>query len=325
MPNRLILPLLVAILALPIGIAAAKADDNALPPSCDRACLEAVADQYMAGLLAKDPAKVPWAGHVRFSENNVMLKIGDGLWNTITGKVGPEIKLADPLQGTVGLLGGVDEGGVPSYYAMRIKVVDHKIVEVETIVNRAPPPRPGSPPPPFYTGGPATLVHYPEMTVAEPAAARVLRGRLVDIANGYFSTLQQNDGKLFAPFADDCKRNENGFESAGSPGSAFPDGDLPCGKQFEKGNYRFDSGVRDRGFMVVDEERQLVLTRMFLDHNAVVKDFLTTDGQKHESSFKTPSTLSALELFKIRDGKIFRVEAAYIQVPYHMPSVWADN
>jgi hypothetical protein len=29
-----------------------------------------------------------------------------------------------------------------------------------------------------------------------------------------------------------------------------------------------------------------------------------------------------LELFKIRGGKIYRVEVVYINVPYHMPTVW---
>lgn len=316
---------LAGALALGLPVGAAARDVDALPPRCDRACLDGIADQYMAGLLARDPARVPWAEHVRFSENNVMLKIGDGLWGTITGKVGPELRFADPEAGEVGLMGGVDEGGIPGYYAMRIKVAGRRIAEVETLVNRQPPPRPGAPPPPFYTGGPATLVHYPIMAETAPAAQRVSRGRLIDIANGYFSTLQQNDGTLFAPFDPDCKRTENGFESAGSPGSSFPDGNLSCGEQFRKGNYRFDSGARDRAFLVVDEERQLVLARMFLDHNAVLKEFTTTDGVRHESSFKTPSTLSALELFKIRNGQIHRIEVVYINVPYHEPSVWAED
>jgi hypothetical protein len=42
--------------------------------------------------------------------------------------------------------------------------------------------------------------------------------------------------------------------------------------------YRFDSALRDRTFMLVDEERQLMLTRVFLDYNAVITDFKLADG-----------------------------------------------
>jgi hypothetical protein len=83
--------------------------------------------------------------------------------------------------------------------------------------------------------------------------------------------------------------------------------------------------LRARGFMLVDEERQLVLTRGFLDHNGVLTDFKLTDGTPAVSGFKTPSTLCLLELFKIRDGKLYRVETVYINVPYHMPPVWKNG
>ena len=50
-----------------------------------------------------------------------------------------------------------------------------------------------------------------------------------------------------------------------------------------------------------------------------------TDGTPAVSGFKTPSTLCLLELFKIRDGRIYRVETVYINVPYHMPPVWKNG
>jgi hypothetical protein len=62
--------------------------------------------------------------------------------------------------------------------------------------------------------------------------------------------------------------------------------------------------------------------RGFLDHNGVLTDFKLSDGTPAVSSFKTPSTLCLLKLFKIRDGKISRVETVYINVSYHMPGVW---
>ncbi len=229
---------------------------------------------------------------------------------------------ADPDTGQVGFFGIVDEHGVPGYYAMRLKVEERKIAEVETLVNRVPPLPPGVAPSQFATRTPKELQHFAAMTEVVPPAERVARGRLIDIANGYFSTLQLNDGQLFTAFDDGCSRMENGNVSAGDPNAGYPAAKLSCAEQFKKGSYRFDSALRDRGFMLVDEERQLVLTRAFLDHNAVLTDFKLADGTPAVSGFKTPSTLYALELFKIRGGKIFRVEVVYINVPYHMPSVW---
>jgi len=295
---------------------------NAVPPNCDRACLTGIADQYMKALAEHTPASAPFGEQVKFTENNVPLVIGDGLWATITGKSPYEVKFADPLKGEVGLIGGVEEHGVPGYFLLRLKVKDRKIVEAETVVNRSPVLPPGSPPPRFPAKSPLEQWHFPTMLDIVAPAQRVSRERLVDIANGYFSTLQQNDGKLFTVFDDECQRAENGGVSAGDPNGAYPAAKLSCAEQFRRGNYRFDSALRDRDFMVVDEERQLVLTRAFLDHNAVIQDFKLTDGTPAVSSFKTPSSLFALELFKVRDGKIYRIEVVYVTVPYNMPSAW---
>jgi hypothetical protein len=317
--------LLAALLSQPVWSAAAPNDKGARPSEhCARECLEGIARKYLDALVQRNPSAAPLAEHVAFSENNVSLLLGDGLWGSITGRGAPSTELffADPEAGQVGFFGIVDEHGVPGYLAVRLKVADRKISEIETIVNRVPPLAPGATPSPFATRTPKELQHFPAMTEAVPPGERVSRGRLIDIANGYFSTLQQNDGQLFTAFDDECSRMENGNVSAGDPNASYPAAKLSCAEQFKKGAYRFDSALRDRGFMLVDEERQLVLTRAFLDHNAVLTDFKLADGTPAVSSFKTPSTLCVLELFKIRGGKIFRVEVVYINVPYHMPSVW---
>jgi hypothetical protein len=320
---------LLATLLSQQGWPAVAASEKGAHPSehCARECLEGIARKYLDALLQRNPSVAPLADHVTFSENNVALLLGDGLWGTITGRGPPatELLFADPLAGQVGFFGIVDEHGVPGYLAVRLKVEDRKITEIETLVNRIPPLPPGATPSPFATRTPKELQHFPVMTEAVPAGERVSRGRLIDIANGYFSTLQQNDGQLFTPFDDECSRMENGNVSAGDPNASYPAAKLSCAEQFKKGAYRFDSALRDRAFMLVDEERQLVLTRAFLDHNAVLTDFKLADGTPAVSSFKTPSTLCLLELFKIRGGKIYRVEVVYINVPYHMPSVWKET
>ncbi len=299
-------------------------DKGAHTEQCARECLEAVAKKYFDALVQRNPSVAPLADHVIFSENNVLLLPGDGLWGTITGRgaSSTELYFTDPQRGQVGFFGVVDEHGVPGYLAVRLKVEDGKISEIESLVNRVPPPPPGVAPPPYQTRTPKELQHFAAMTEAVPPAERVSRARLIDIANGYFSTLQQNDGQLFTPFDDSCSRLENGNITAGDPSSSYAPARFTCAEQFERGSYRFDSALRDRGFMLVDEERQLVLARAFLDHNGVLTDFKLTDGTPAVSSFKTPSSLCLLELFKIRGGRIFRIETVYINVPYNMPPVW---
>jgi hypothetical protein len=318
---------LAAGLLTPLAWAAAHDKSAHQGGRCARECLEGIARQYLDALVQRNPSVAPLAEHVTFSENNVLLLPGDGLWGTITGRGAPatELLFADPQNGQVGFFGLVDEHGVPGYFAARLKVEEGKITEIETLVNRVPPLAPGASPPPWVTRTPKELQHFPAMTESVPPEERVSRGRLIDIANGYFSTLQQNDGQLFTPFDDSCSRLENGNITAGDPNSSYVPARITCAEQFKKGAYRFDSALRDRGFMLVDEERQLVLTRAFLDHNGVITDFKLADGTPAVSSFKTPSTLCVLELFKIRAGKIFRVETVYINVPYHMPSVWKSD
>ena len=76
--------------------------------------------------MAKDPSRLPWAKNVKFTENNVVLDVGDGLWGTISG-LGPEdARAADPANGQVLYMGVVAEHGVQSFFALRMKVDDRQ-------------------------------------------------------------------------------------------------------------------------------------------------------------------------------------------------------
>src|SRR5580698_6091902 len=52
---------------------------------CDRQCLDKLVDSYLAAVVAHDPSRVavaPIAPSVKFVENTVPTKPGDGLWKT---------------------------------------------------------------------------------------------------------------------------------------------------------------------------------------------------------------------------------------------------
>ncbi len=306
---------------------------SAAPPNnlCDRACLDGFTDRYMSALVAHDTKGVPFARDVQFSENNVMLKIGDGLWKTVSSKGGPETELhfADVTAQTAGFYGMVRERDYTAYYGMRLKIVDGKIAEVETMLARVA-PRPAGAPAAAPGGGggtgftpstPETFRHFPAFGDILPVAQRVGRGRYRDVVNGYWSTMQLNDGTMFAPFSDDCQRIESGFLTSGGN---LPNGNRrpTCGEQFATGGYRTDTDVSDRDFLVVDEEKGLVLGSFQINHNAVAKTLANIRGEVRPSNQRTPSSFTALELFKVVNGKISRIEAIAITPPYHMPAAW---
>ncbi len=316
--GRIMAALAAASLLAPAHSSATESDGYPVAPPCDSACLESFVNRYMAALVVRDPSRLPWAAKVRFSENNVMLRVGDGAWNVVNGKRPIDLVFTDPETGQAGYLGVVEERGAPAFYAMRLKVTDGKISEVETLINVPDPKVPPSP----AAGDPTAYEHYPVMTQVLPPEKRTPRRRMIDLANGYFSTLQLNDGKLFTVFSDDCRRQENGFETTANPKFDRPEGKLHCGDQFKLGNFIFDSAVRDRDYPLVDEAHGLVLARAYIDHNAAADMVRLANGTPMKSYIKTPGSLSMLELFHITAGKIDRVEVVHIDVPYAMPSVW---
>lgn len=286
------------------------------PERLSRAALYAHADAYLAALAAKDPSRLPWADQVIFTENNVQLRVGDGLWNTASAvRPGFDLKCADPETGQVSWFGVVEEWGHPAMLALRLAIVGGRIAEVETIVCRA------------MEFGPFpkiddAAVPRPLMLADVPQDQRVPRARMISIADGYFDTIQLNDGTLFTEFTDDCDRIENGLQTTNVEIEGYPIARMGTADQFRLGQYIYDDRLRDRRFPLVDEEKGIVLAAGFIDHAGKVTDVTWTDGSRHTSLFHFPHSFVLLELFKIVGGKIAGVEAVFVTVPYNMVSPW---
>ena len=68
---------------------------------CNRDCLTGVAEQYLTALAAKDPKKAPLAPTVRLTDNGQELPIGDGFWNSASGRGTYVFHVADPVLGSI--------------------------------------------------------------------------------------------------------------------------------------------------------------------------------------------------------------------------------
>jgi hypothetical protein len=218
--------------AAPVA-AGSAAPTNLASPTCERDCLYGVLDTYLAALLAHDPQKVRWTTHPIHTENNVVLRPGDGLWGTITALDDYEMRFADPVTGGVAIFGVVEETTTKSPYALRLKVVEGSVAEVESVIVRK-----DDAGIPFVT---SEIEPLPVWYETLPPEQRTSRQDMINAANGYFETLQLNNGTLHVEFTDDCNRREDGFISTNVPN---PDLDplwkLGCADQFRMGQYLYD-------------------------------------------------------------------------------------
>jgi hypothetical protein len=310
-----------------LAIGGAGARDGAplvpgtLPPACNRECLYGFLDQYLDALVRKDPGRVAWSQDVRFTENNVELSIGDGLWGTVTGLGDYRLKFADPQNGQVGFFGVVKETVTSSAFTVRLKVAGGKVSELETVILRvADMGALEGGVNPFSKG---VFVDKPILQQNVPVNQRRPRERMISLADGYFDTLQLNDGTLFTEFDPACNRIENGLQTTNNAEKPLgPISALGCAEQFKLGYYRYDDRLRARRFPLVDEERGIVLAMGFIDHSGKLGSYVLTDGTKAESPIRRPHSFHLMELFKIVDGKLRQIEAVFVAVPYNMPSPW---
>ena len=308
--------LMIAVLATGIARAQAPGEASAVAPNCNRTCLIGMLHSYLDAMGHKDRGLAPFARNVRYVENNVEMPLGEGLWGSASGVSATGLEVADAITGNAAWYGTVQEHGNGAFLAVRLKVEDGRITEVESVVQRSP-----THPAPF--GDPAKLQHDPAFQEILPAEQRRERERLVAVANGYFSTVEQNDGQIFTAFDADCQRNENGISTtSGAQGAAaIAQG---CESQFKLGIYRINKRVRERRFPIVDEERGVVVATGFFDHANTFDSYKTTDGKVHATALKWPNSISLMEAFKIRNGMIYRVEVVFTYVPYFMHSPYAS-
>ncbi len=162
------------------------------------------------------------------------------------------------------------------------------------------------------------VVHDPTFNDILPPEQRRSRERLRAVADGYFNTVELNDGNIFTPFDIECGRLENGIlTTAGN--TAGTGGISPgCEAGLKTGAYRINKRIRERRYPVIDVERGVVVATGFFDHANEFDRYKLTDGREQRTALKWPNSISLIEAFRVKDSKIHRIEAVFTYVPHRM-------
>ncbi|HXX18763.1 MAG TPA: hypothetical protein VEJ46_05130 [Candidatus Acidoferrum sp.] len=311
------------------------------PGLCDRECLYGFVDKYFDAMLSRCTCNVSLAPDVKYTENELAVKPGEGMWKTFSGRGTYRVYLADPATGEAGYYGDVTEDGglLVGMMALRIKVKDHRITEIESItVREQKRPKGGLG---MNTAGVMTPRQIDELdpkgfvspsaVLLEPLAVAETHDQLVGATNGYFEAFSQSKGSL-APFDAQCSRRENGFAATNNPDGPVPDKAQPsfhvfsesCAGELDRGFFSALSKVRDARPMVVDEKQGLVLNLAFYDNEGNVKSVAVpgVGAVAVPNEMLRPMTFMAPQLFKIEGGKIRQIDGVSWPMPFGMKAAW---
>ena len=104
--------------------------------ACDRECLSIFITQYLNAMTAHRPKSLPVAANVKFTEDSKEIKLGEGLWKSVTRLTGYRRDILDVQQGVAVSFLVVEEDQSPVLFVMRLKVDGHRITEIETMAVR---------------------------------------------------------------------------------------------------------------------------------------------------------------------------------------------
>jgi hypothetical protein len=122
------------------GLPEAGARESQEPKSsneiCDRECLSGFITQYLGALIAHKPDLLPLAADARFTEDCRVIKLGEGLWKSISRLRDYRRDILDVREGVAVSFLVVEEDDSPVLFVMRLKIVHNEIVEIETMAVR---------------------------------------------------------------------------------------------------------------------------------------------------------------------------------------------
>jgi hypothetical protein len=291
---------------------------SAIAAKCDRACLDKMVDTYIAAMVAHDPSHVAFAKDLKFVENTVPMKPGEGLWKTASeGPTTFRIYVPDPVAQQVGFMCLMKEGDKPIQLGLRLKLKNGKITEAEHLIARnlmenslknLQTPRPG-------------------LLATVPPAERTPRDQMLKIGESYYTALVTADSND-APFADDCLRHENGMQTNGNPPSKTPGlgttGAMGCAAQIKTHTFDYITRIEPRRVEIADPETGLVfgLSQFRQPMEQKFVKIVGVPGLEKIDLNIAPFDLPAAHIYKIQGGKIHEIEAMGFVMPYNSKTGW---
>lgn len=316
----------------------------AVPGECNRECLYQFVDKFFDAMLSRCPCNLAFGPDAKYTENEIAVQLGEGMWKTFSGRGTYRVYLADPANQEAGYYGDIteDNGLLVGMIALRMKIKDHRITQLETItVREQKRPHGGLG---MNTAGvmtPRTLDELdsagfisPSTALLAPLAAAEPRDQLLAATKGYFDAYAQGKSSL-APFAPQCARRENGIAATNNPDGPVPDKAQPsfhlfsgdCAEGVDRGYFSKLAPVRDSRPLVVDEKQGLVLNLAFYDNEGNLKsvDVAGVGAVAVPQEYQRPMTFLAPQLFKIEGGKIREIEGLSWAMPFGMPPAsWGE-
>jgi hypothetical protein len=298
-----------------------QAAQTAAPKSsCDYACLTGFIDQYLKALVAHDPSQAAFADHVKFTENTIPLKLGQALWGTSSGMGTYKISFADPSSGQAGFEGTIRENGTPAILLLRLKVVNRKITEAETIVHRN-----ANDATAFEKMGP-----NPTWSTPLQPSERTPRAEMLKDAHLYFQGILHSSGDM-VPFDPKCNRILDGYQDTNNPTAkgwfdlaSFRPDSMGIRENMNTGIWKYIQSIDPQRYSVVDEKMGIVLGVFMFNHSGTIKFAEVAGAGKVPMPPVTqrPSSVEMGEFFKIEKGKIRQIEGTSLALPYGASTGW---
>jgi hypothetical protein len=288
------------------GAGRARATDasDSAKYNCDRECLKKISDLYFQALEQHNPSLLPLSPNVRYTETGQALKLGEGLWRG-AGAPSYRLELYDPETGGIGIDAVVPDGGVPTIVALRLKVENHLITEIESILVRKGDQAVFSAPEKLVQPS----VHY---TRTLRPAEQNSRLELMASADAYFRAFQTEGTPDYirAPLLPDTLRFENGMQTTNAATPNHPA--ITAAAQFDEALFK-GTKIYDRRYPVVDTEVGGVMAWVRFHSNRTAPP---------------PGSLSArgdavvCEIFAVQQGKILEIQATWIQPKEQLATPW---
>jgi hypothetical protein len=284
---------LAALLAVVLGLAVLPAPATA--QDCDRECLKGLITQYVDAMLAHDPSGLPLTDDVTVTEDGRPAKLGEGIWQTVTGRGTFRHDYLDTTRQVAAAHIHLLEGDIPVLVNLALHVEGGRIAGVESIVHHV---TPDSPFQPTVLGEPVRGLDTPV-----PPGMAMSRGDMVAIALRYAEGLRTGSFvDAGVPFAPEAYRVENGVITAGQ-GCRGPE----C--RLTRQRIMVHPGLIP-SVVAVDEENGTVLLWMNFGYTA---------------SYGENRVLVTMEAFKVWGGSIHAINAMFDFLPIGTSRMWPSE